>query len=138
MKRISGLLFFLILLLIGAGGCGPTVVVNGERYAALTPEEEHILVVLARSSLKRSPKAIDPDELAVILSEEPNIRILYTGDRSGSARVGWDVNGQHITMVFRGRFLEDDMQWLLEKRADPNEIIDQSGRTPEGYSFKEQ
>ena len=124
MKRIAGALFGLLLLC----GCGPSVVVDGERYDALDEEDQEKLVLLARSSLKRSPKAVNPTELSEILRVEPTIQIKYTGDRAGIARVGWVVHGRQITVVFLGALLTDEMQWLLETRADPDEIINQSSR----------
>ena len=124
MRRIAGMLFGLLLLC----GCGPSVVVDGERYDALTEEDQEKLVLLARSSLKRSPKAVNATELSEILRADPTIQIKYTGDRTGIARVGWTVHGRQITVVFLGHFLTDEMKWLLETRADSEEIIDQSRR----------
>lgn len=116
------LLFFSIAALVC--GCGPTVEVDGRYYRALDEDEIHQLVLFARSALARSPKAVSPAELTRIQHTEPQIEILYRGDKDGSARLEWEVNGRRICMVFHGKFLTEKMGWLLETRDSSEQILD--------------
>ncbi len=120
MKRIAGILLMMCVLC----GCGPSVIVDGERYDALSEAEKRQLIDMAHTAFKRAPKAVSPAELAEIMREEPEIRIEYTGDRTGEARFLWNVSGRTIGIIFSGPLLEKEMMWILLTRPDPDRIID--------------
>ncbi len=118
------LAFSVLSIFALACGCGPTVEVDGQYYRALNHEEVHELVLFARSALKRSPKAVSQMELARILSTEPEIEIRYRGDKDGTARLEWEVDGRRICMVFHGEFLTKKMGWMLETRENSDRVLD--------------
>ena len=120
----------LLLLLLTAAGCGPTVKVDGETYRALTQEDQKLLVRLARLSLERSPKAVSREELAVIQKNEPAMEIDYTGDKFGRALVSWQLPERKLSVVFEGEFTGSDRIIYLQNERNPVDFIDYSKGKP--------
>lgn len=111
---------FGLAMLTILGGCAPTVTVNGETFEVLTPREEKDLILIARAALKRSKKAATSSELQIIQNTAPEFKIDYYGDRSGDAKVTWDLPERRLTVQFRGQLLTDHMvaQMYTVKRYD--------------------
>lgn len=128
MKRTIGFLAGVLLLL--AAGCGPTVMVDGERFAALTQEEQKFLVRIARLSLKHSPKAISKEELAVVQKNDPAVELEYTGDKFGKALVTWQLPKRKLTVIFEGELAGDQRIIYLQSEQNPVEFIDYSKGKP--------
>ncbi len=122
-----------ILCLVSAAlfyGCAPTVTVNGETFEALTPQEEKELVLIARAALKRSPKAVGPQELQMIRDTEPEVKIDYYGDRTGNAKVTWTLPDHRRTVQFQGQLLTDQVVMQTYSVRLYDGIIDYSKGKP--------
>ena len=118
-----------VLLAASVAGCaswfGPTVEVEGETYRALDKLEEQLLVEVARHYLKKnSPKVVSIHECDIALREDPDIKIVYTGDRRGEAYVTWEMPKRWLTVLFLGNFLERDMYCLLQEKEKLPALID--------------
>ena len=122
--------FLASALLLLAAGCGPTVKVDGETYAALTEEEQKFLIRLARLSLERSPKAISKEELAVVKKKEPGMELEYTGDKFGKALVSWQLPERKLTVIFEGEMAGDQRIIYLQSEQNPLDFIDYSKGKP--------
>lgn len=122
--------FLASALLLLAAGCGPTVKVDGETYAALTEEEQKFLIRLARLSLERSPKAISKEELAVVKKKEPGMELEYTGDKFGKALVSWQLPERKLTVIFEGEMAGDQRIIYLQSEQNPVDFIDYSKGKP--------
>ena len=104
---------------------GPTVKVGEETYRALTKEEEQVLVEIARHYLKKNtPRVISIHECDLALRTDPEVKMNYSGDRCGEARVTWEMPGRWLTVLFIGPFLEREMYCLLEEKQKLPELID--------------
>ena len=114
------------LLLSGcASWFGPTVEVEGETYRALKPIEEELLVEVARRYLKKNtPRVVSIHECDLALRNDPELKITYTGDRRGEARVTWEMPNRWLTVLFIGHFLERDMYCVLEEKQKMSALID--------------
>lgn len=130
MRRAAGFSAAALLLMMMITGCGPTVKVNGERYAAVTPEEQKFLIRLARLSLENSPKAISREELAVVQKREPEMKLEYTGDKFGKAQVSWQLPERKLAVVFEGELAGAQRIIYLQSEQNPVEFIDYSKGKP--------
>ena len=104
---------------------GPTVEVEGETYRALKKIEEDLLVEVARRYLKKNtPKVVSVRECDIALRTEPELKIVYTGDRRGEAYVTWEMPKRWLTVLFIGNFLERDMYCILQEKERLAGMID--------------
>ena len=126
MNLAAALLLPAALLLSGcASWFGPTVEVDGETYRALRKIEEDLLVEVARRYLKKNtPKVVSIHECDLALRGDPDLKITYTGDRCGEARVTWEMPSRFLTVLFIGHFLERDMYCVLEEKQKMSALID--------------
>jgi len=119
----------LLVSAVMQAGCaswyGPTVEVGGETYRALKKIEEDLLVEVARRYLKKNtPKVVSVRECDIALRTEPELKIVYTGDRRGEAYVTWEMPKRWLTVLFIGNFLERDMYCILQEKERMSELID--------------
>ena len=128
MRFATPLLFFALLLLCGCGG--PTREINGVTYEVLTPREELELASIARSTLTRS-KVLTPAEKAVIRGKDPELRIVYSGNRTGDATISWQLPGRWVAVFIRGTFFTPSAQWMMKIRDNQPEWLDLRAREPE-------
>lgn len=126
MRMAAALLMPAALLMSGcAGWFGPTVEVKGETYRALKKIEEDLLVEVARRYLKKNtPKVVSIHECDIALRSDPDLKMVYTGDRCGEAYVTWEMPTRWLTVLFIGRFLERDMYCVLEEKPKMSKLID--------------
>ena len=126
--------FFLFSLcaavLFAVAGCGPSVMVDGESYYALTPDEEQMLVAHARTTLRHSRKAVKPEMIRFALQNPPAVKIDYRGDRAGIARVEWRNGDTQIAVVYTGEFLTPRMYCVLEGVDLFDGVLDYTGSKP--------
>ncbi len=95
-------------------GCTPTMVVNNQRYYVMTETEEKEMLELARAILVKSKQVTTPAEKMFFKSNEPVMKIEYTGDRTGVARVTWTTSNRIIAVIYKGEFLTPQMGWVIE------------------------
>ena len=126
MNLTAAMLISAALLLSGcASWFGPTVKVKGETYRALKKIEEELLVEVARRYLKKNtPRVVSIHECDLALRNDPDLKITYTGDRCGEARVIWEMPNRWLTVLFIGPFLERDMYCILEEKQKLPALID--------------
>ena len=123
--RLLLLLAAVLPLLSGCTWFGPMVEVEGQTYRALRKVEEELLVEVARRYLKKNtPKVVSIHECDIALRSDPDLKIDYTGDRCGEARVTWEMPTRWLTVLFIGRFLEKDMYCVLEEKQKMSKLID--------------
>ena len=112
--RMSCWMAALLLLSGCASWFGPTVEVDGQTYRALTKTEEETLVEVARRYLrKNTPRVVSVQECDIALRSDPDVKVKYTGDRCGEARVSWEMPKRWLTVLFIGQFLEREMYCIL-------------------------
>ena len=131
-------LFVLLAALLAAAfcGCHPTVTVNGNTYEALDEEDKAALRAIAVKTLeKNTGKAVLDSELRFARANEPEMVIDYYGDRTGEARVSWQMPARKITIIFSGEFLTKKMDCVMQTINNQPEIIDFTGGIVTG-SFK--
>ena len=122
---VSALLVSAVMQTGCASWYGPTVEVEGETYRALKKIEEDLLVEVARRYLKKNtPKVVSVRECDIAQRTEPELKIVYTGDRRGEAYVTWEMPKRWLTVLFIGNFLERDMYCILQEKARMSELID--------------
>ena len=109
-------------------GCYETAMINGQRFRVLSEREEKTLVLLAKDSLKNSPKTLSPRDHYACMTTEPKLEIKYMADRSGQAKVIWTLDDKRVVIGFAGEFLARDMQWIMYTEPLPIAIVD--GREP--------
>ncbi len=102
------------MLLLALTGCRTGETVHGQSCYELTEGDKAELVELARASMQRPNRFITASETAKILKDQPTFKIYYTGDKSGEAKLTWLYPDKKVSVIFSGRFLEDDMQWKAE------------------------
>lgn len=125
MSWMAALLLPALLLSGCASWFGPTVEVDGQTYRALTKDEEEALVQVARRYLrKNTPKVVSVQECDIALRNEPEVKVEYSGDRSGEARVSWMMPKRWLTVLFIGHFLERDMYCILEEKEKFSGLLD--------------
>ena len=131
-------LFILFAALLAAVfcGCHPTVTVNGNTYEALDEKDKAALKAIAVKTLeKNTGKAVLDSELRFARANEPEMVIDYFGDRSGEARISWQMPARKITIIFSGEFLTNKMDCMMQTINNQPEIIDFTGGIVTG-SFK--
>ena len=90
MKKFLFPAFVLLVLLCGCKG--PTVMVNGVEYEALSEEEVKELCSMSEMYLRNNvPNVISEQESRTIRSFDPECTIKYNGDRSGRAVIRWSL-----------------------------------------------
>ena len=104
---------------------GPTVKVGDQTYRALTKDEEETLVEIARRYLKKNtPRWLSVHECDIALRTDPDLKVNYTGDRCGEARVTWEMPTRWLSVLFVGPFLEREMYCILESKKKMTGLID--------------
>jgi len=129
MRFAISLLFFAMLFLCGCGG--PTREINGVTCEVLSSREELELASIARSTLTRS-KVLTPGEKAIIRSKDPELRIIYSGDRTGDATISWQLPDRWVAVFIRGTFFTPSAQWMMKIRDNQPEWLDLRTQKPDG------
>ena len=121
--------FFTVLMIFSAtllfcGGCGKHYkVIHGIRYEVLSPEEENEMKSMARVTLAKS-KALNSKERELIKTIQPELKIRYSGDRTGDASVSWKLPTRTVTLFMRGAFFDPSSQWMMKIRDKQPEYLD--------------
>lgn len=90
-------------------GCRNHIEVNGRSCAMLTEREVDELVTFARATMaKNSPRHASVEELAVIKSTAPEIKIDYYGNCLGEAVISWDLKTRKIEIIYDGQLNSTD------------------------------
>lgn len=109
MRKII-LLTFLVLANLFFCGCGEYVIINGVSCRVLSEEEERAMLSFARLTLLNSGEKMTPQQKHFIRTQNPKIRISYSGNKSGRASYEWIFSDE---ILFRlnceGEFLSDSM-----------------------------
>ena len=123
MRFIAVLMFFSAVLLL-CGGCGKHYkMIHGIRYEVLSPEEENEMKSMARVTLAKS-KALSAKERELIKTIQPELKIRYSGDRTGDASVSWQLPTRTVTLFMRGVFFDPSSQWMMKIRDKQPEYLD--------------
>ena len=128
MRFAIPLLFFAVLFLCGCGG--PTRMINGETCEVLSSREELELASIARSTLTRS-KVLTPAEKAIIRGKDPELKIIYSGNRTGDATISWQLPDRWVAVFIRGTFFTPSAQWMMKIRDNQPEWLDLRAQKPE-------
>lgn len=123
MKKFLSGFFFTVLTAswcLLAAGCAPTIIVNGERYQAMTPEEERTMMEMARQSLLHQPRKFSEEEIRLIGNTDPVLTFHYSGDRYGKATAVWQGKKRVITFHFNGHFLVNGEMGMYLDITDAN------------------
>ena len=116
-------MFFSAVLLL-CGGCGKHYkMIHGIRYEVLSPEEENEMKSMARVTLAKS-KALSAKERELIKTIQPELKIRYSGDRTGDASVSWQLPTRTVTLFMRGVFFDPSSQWMMKIRDKQPEYLD--------------
>ena len=132
MRFIAVLMFFPAVLLLG-GGCGKHYkMIHGIRYEVLSPQEENEMKSIARVTLAKS-KVLTSKERELLQSIQPELKIRYSGDRTGDASVSWELPTRTVTLFIRGVFFDPSAQWMMKIRNKHPEYLDLRHRiSPKG------
>lgn len=121
--------FFLLISLLGLCGCNSgKVLINGEWTEVLSPREEQILIGTARATLAKN-KRLTAQEREFIKRQEPELKIRYTGDRTGDANFIWQMPDKRVTLLMRGTFFSHTAQWVMKVYNKGPEVLDFSKQT---------
>ena len=113
---------FLLVLL--CGGCVRHYqVINGISVEVLSPGEELELKAMARATLARS-KALTLQEQEIIRTQQPELKIRYSSNRTGDATVRWKLPGKTVSLFIRGTFFDPSAQWMMKINKDQPEYLD--------------
>lgn len=123
MQRKTGILIGISATLSLFCGCAQTMTINGQTYTVLTQSEEQELVTLARRLLGRPGKALNEEEVRFVQKSAPELKINYSGNRSGEAQLIWRPPGKIIIMYFGGDFLTERMGWTLATEKPMPEVL---------------
>ena len=106
-KFIYGLIMSLSILF--AAGCGEHIVVNGNSYRILSEQEEKEMLRFARITLLQNEK-LTLAQQNYIKKTEPQVRLSYTGNKTGRASYQWICDDAVMVKVnCDGKFLSSDM-----------------------------
>ncbi|MBR1952061.1 MAG: hypothetical protein IKA32_05760 [Lentisphaeria bacterium] len=97
--------------------------IHGIRYEVLSPEEENEMKSMARVTLAKS-KALSAKERELIKTIQPELKIRYSGDRTGDASVSWQLPTRTVTLFMRGVFFDPSSQWMMKIRNKQPEYLD--------------
>ncbi|MBS1370799.1 MAG: hypothetical protein HPZ91_12680 [Lentisphaeria bacterium] len=118
-RTIVSAIAFLGLL----SGCAPTITVNDTSYKALTASEERHLISAARMLLMKPGRVVTKDEVRIVQKTEPELKITYTGDRSGRAAVRWNAPQKIIVVHFDGELTDNDVSVSISTEKRQSEIL---------------
>lgn len=132
---IYGLLGALVLLI--CTGCGEHIIVNGVSYRVLSKEEEKEMVQFARMTLIKGEK-LTLAQQNFVRSNDPEIRLSYTGDKTGRASYQWICDDAvMLRLNCEGEFLSENMQ-VNTRKTKMEEKLEKGGKTAlEKLTFKE-
>lgn len=128
-------MMFMRLLLCGISailllaGCRTETTASGDSCYGISDAEKEQLVELARQSLRKPNSVVTPEEyVRYIKTAYPEIKMRYTGDRFGTAKLHWTLPNRKIAMVFTGDLMTPQMQWNAEvvNTYDEDDIIYQN------------
>lgn len=123
MKKSLFPAFVLLVLLCGCKG--PTVMVNGVEYEALSEEEVKELCSMSEMYLRNNvPNVISEQESRTIRSFDPECTIKYNGDRSGRAVIRWSLPKRNIEVVFDGLLLDPSAKCWVQSEEKQPEVLD--------------
>ncbi len=109
-------------------GCAEYVEVNGASYKAITKDQRRELIYRARLTLYKNSKIVPTSDYLFATSHEPEIKISYSGDRFGTAKVTWQLPKRQYTLVFDGFLGTDRMTCILQVMDKQPDLIDFTGR----------
>lgn len=100
-------LFLLLPLLFFIAGCTTYVEeAGGKRYAALSDSQKEYLIAVSRKTLYKhlGKRLVTRVECDYALHNPPEFRVIYRGDRYGSAVILWRTPGRLLEFHY-----EDDL-----------------------------
>ena len=125
-KIIYGLI--MCFSVIFAAGCGEHVIVNGVSYQALSEQELKEMVRFARITLLQNEK-LTLAQQNYIKKNEPEIRLSYTGNKTGRASYQWICDDAvMVRMNCEGKFLTDNMN-INTRKIKLQETIQKDGKS---------
>lgn len=96
MKLLRSLL--LLLFVLALSGCN-----SQQGYAKITKNEQQELIMCARTAIKALPGTkLTDKEKEVILKENPEILISYTGNKVGHYSLSWNMLQKTVTYTGNG------------------------------------
>ena len=118
--------FLCLLALSLLCGCAATryTEVDGERFAMISEQEEEELADQARLIIKRIKSRLSPAEKRLVETRKPEMKFVYSGDRSGRATVRWILPDREVNVVFEGEFLSSRMTSTLYTRDKVPAVLD--------------
>lgn len=134
-KMIYGLLVALVLLI--CTGCGEHIIINGVSYRVLSKEEEKEMVQFARMTLIKGEK-LTLAQQNYIRSNEPEVRISYTGSKIGRASYQWICDDAvMVRLNCEGEFLSENMKVNTRKTKLQEKVKKGEKAVLEKLTFKE-
>ena len=126
-------LLFLSLLFFALSGCTSTryTEIDGRRCAMISEKEEAELADRARLIIDGIKSRLSPAEKRLIQTRKPEMRFVYSADRSGRATIKWVLPEREVNVVFEGEFLSSHMTSTLYSRDKAPAVLDFS-RPPPG------
>ena len=113
--------FFLLLFLSALCGCmSNRELINGEWIEVLSSREQQLLINTARATLSNTKRLTSRDR-ELIKKLDPELKIRYTGDRTGDANFVWQLPGKRVTLLMRGTFFTPSVQWVMKVHNNPPE-----------------
>jgi len=97
---------------------------DGRPCVELSAAEQAELQELARLSLSRPGRQLTADEVRIIQTAPPEVRIRYNGDCCGTMTVHWNLNGKKAGVFYRG-LLNDHRkrEMIFEIIPDMNRVL---------------
>lgn len=136
MKKMFYIAVFSVLSMIFSG-CGEHIIVNGVSYKILTESEQKEMVQFARLTLIRGEKLTHAQQ-NYIRNTEPEIRLSYTGDKTGKASYQWICDDAvMVRLNCSGEFLSDNMSVNTKKIKLAERVGKDGKRVLEKLTFKE-
>ena len=119
-------LLFLSLLFFALCGCTSTryTEIDGRRFAMISEKEEDELADRARLLINRINTRFSPAEERLVETRKPEMRFVYSGDRSGRATIKWVLPEREVNVVFEGEFLSSRMTSTLYSRDKAPAVLD--------------
>lgn len=109
-KMMMVRLLLLGMLALGVSGCGEKIFVNGAYYRVLDQNELLTLKEYCRVTLLQSDKVLTPAQKELVRSAEPQMRLIYSGDKAGRATFEWTLGKTDaVRVICEGKFFAYNM-----------------------------
>lgn len=121
--KISMFAAALFTMVIALAGCRSAATFDGRPCYGLSESELNTLVENSRDVLVNRSAFMKPEDKSLVQSTQPEIKVKYTDDRTGSIRVIWDLPKRTVAIVYTGRLMTEEMTWMAEKFEKGDEIV---------------